>query len=145
MKSFFTALTALLFLNSSYACPNLSGIYYCVDKDGNYEVEYSQMEDNGVTIFNSKRSEDTQIFEADGIEKPYTGNEDGKEITLGKITAFCKDEKVHLNLFLNEEDSEVDQVKATLSKVEDVIKITAISRLNGQVVETKTIYCVPKV
>ncbi len=146
MKSILTGITALLYLNSSYACPNLSGNYYCVDKDGNYEVEAYQTEENGVTTFFDKYSpEDTQIIIADGIEKPYTRIEDGKEITLGKITTFCKDEKLHVTLNLTEGNHEIDQAEVAMSKVEEFIKITAISSLNGQVVETKTAYCVPKV
>lgn len=145
MKLIFTALTTLLFLNYSYACPNLSGNYYCVDKDGNYEVEASQSEENGVTTFFDKHSpEDTQIIIADGIEKPYTDIENGKEITLGNVTAFCKDEKLHVTLFITEGNHEINQAEVTMSKVDNVIKITGISSLNDQVVESKTIYCVPK-
>lgn len=140
-------LTTLLLINTAYACPDLSGKYTCVDNvEGNYDVEISQTIDNDVTTYHSNYGvNDTQAMIADGAERPHTTMDNGIEITDGKETATCMDEKVHINLTFTEPSDEMDQVEATIFKTDEAIKSIIVSRLNGQTVESITTYCVPRI
>lgn len=148
-------LTALLSLNTSYACPSLGGKYHCTFPEGYadrpYDLDITQFEKDGITTYQIATSGEElgeylpKDLIADGISRSFLEpqTEPGKNIS-GTFTTNCSETTVSIQFLFRSEDENFDLIVKYNARDNGNLQEISNKIIDGKETHLETINCTPR-